>query len=391
MPWSDESAPDGPARDTHTDRRVAQQSRTARTAEATTIGRNGMVVEGGSITVRNGGTISAAYPSGRSAATFGPLIYEDTGLPSGHGLLVQADDDSAGRDIFRAKYENGQRLVYFGQTPGDDASGAVDRFVVDSVAVDIHSHGEDLRIQSHHGGDIRIHGGDNTTQAGDVQIATFQGGLINIQSAGNGDVQVLSDDRLWLFADGNLDGTVNGNITMRADGTAAFGGDGGTFVLPQSGSGTANVRMDTATGQLTYVSSTERVKSDIQDLAVDPGAVLQLRPRTWLPGPTTRQCPDWAHTQHPEGECHAGELIDPPPDAVREVGFVAEELDALGLGDFVEYGVDDGLPMSIRYDRMTAALIPLVQQQQAQITELTERVTALEAAITPGTPEPEEA
>jgi hypothetical protein len=150
--------------------------------------------------------------------------------------------------------------------------------------------------------------------------------------------------------------------------------------------------MDTTTGQITWVASTERVKSDIQDLDIDPTVVLQLRPRTWLPGPVPRQCPEWAHAQHAGNDCRAGEMVDPPADAPREVGFVAEELDALGLTAFVEYD-GEGLPISIRYDRISAALIPVVQQQAQQITALQDALTALTervAALEPQ-PAPEEA
>lgn len=358
---------------------------TARTAEATTIGAGGIIVKGGDgITIEDGGALTAEYPSGRAAAHFGPLTIEGTDIPDGHGLLVQADDDSAGRDVFRAKYVGGQRKVTIGQTPTADASGAVDSFVADAMAHSLHSHGPlGFVIHSHHGGDVTVQSSD--------------GGLINIQSNDGAEVQILSDARLWLFADGDLDvdvngellGQVSGDIRWLADGIGALGGDAGTFLQPQSGSGTANVRMDTTTGQITWVASTERVKHDIQDLVVDPAAVLGLRPRTWLPGQTARQCPEWMHAQHPDGECHAGEPVDPPPDAPREVGFVAEEIDALGLAQFVEYDAD-GLPISIRYDRLAAALVPVVQQQQAQITALTEQLAVLSdrvAALEPAPPD----
>jgi hypothetical protein len=368
--------------------RKGQQARTARTAEATAISEGGVIVkDGADIIAKDGGSISAEYPSGRPAAFFGPLVLEGTDVPDGHGLLVQADDDGQGRDVFRAKYANGQRLVTIGQTPGEDTAGAVDKFLTDALFQDHHSHGsEGFRIHGHHGGNVRI--------------LTSDGGLIRLQSSDNGDVEVISDDRLWLYADGDLDGTVNGEINLAATGTgfaqllsvsgqAALAGGAGTFLQPQSGSGTANVRMDTTTGQITWVASTERVKSDIQNLQVDPSVVLQMRPRTWLPGPTPRQCPEWMHNQHTEDECHAGELVDPPADSPREVGFVAEELDALGLTVFVEYDAS-GLPVSIRYDRMTAALIPVVHQQAQQITALQDALTALTERVTALEPQPAE-
>jgi hypothetical protein len=326
---------------------------TARTAEATTVSGDGsdFIVEngasvlvrgGGDMGVADGGRLYATYPSGNRAAQFGHLIWATTGADAGYGLLVQTDGSTEETllDIFRARLTGGVRSVLVGQTPAPE--GAVEYF---------------------------------QTWAQTEQHYAYE--QMRLQTIDNADIEILSDNRLWLFADGNLDGEVNGNIALLANGTAALGGDGGTFIQPLSGSGTANVRMDTVTGQITYISSTEHVKSDIQDLVVDPGAVLQLRPRTWLPGPVERQCPDWLHVQHDEGECRAGELVDPPEDVPREVGFVAEELDALGLTQFVEYGVD-GAPTSIRYDRLTAALVPLVQQQQELLNKLTERLEALE-------------
>lgn len=365
------------------------QTRTARRGQATSVGAGGtryhsggsatfeggggvVVRDGGDIGVVEGGRLYATYPSGNEAVKFGHLIFVETGEDSGYGLLVQTDsnDPLERRDIFRARLHDGERTVIIGQTPAPE--GAVESFQTYTA------------LQTHftYGGEYRI------------------------QSVDGGDINILSDNRLWLFADenldadvtGNLDADIGGNLDMDAQGTAliqsnttmqllcdgqaGIGGTTGTFIQPQSGSGTANMRMDTSTGQVTWVASTERVKTDIEDLQVDPGAVLQLRPRTWLPGPITRQCPEWMHTAHrDESECCAGQIIDPPADAVREVGFVAEELDALGLTEFVEYD-HEGLPASIRYDRLTAALIPLLQRQQAELDALTQRIDALDTTTT---------
>lgn len=398
MPWSDESAPDGPARDIHTDRRVGQQTRTARTAEATAIGAGGVVVDGGDITVKTGGSISAEYPSGRAAAFFGPLIFQDTGVPDGHGLLVQADDDDAGRDIFRAKYSNGQRRVDIGENPGDDGAGAADVFVANSVRVGINSQGEELRIQAHRGGPLRIYGGGSGTGASSISIVTFEGGLLKLQTVDNGNIDLTSD--------GNIDGDANGDIIFDATGTgqihgdtlaqvtslgqAALAGQGGSFILRQDTGLAANMYMGTD-GRVYRSTSSLRYKTDVQDLSVDPDVVLQLRPRSWIHKPVP-QCPDWLHEQHGDnGTCPAmQETPEPDPAAERVVGFIAEELVEIGLADFVEFDAE-GQPEAIYYDRLTAALIPLVQQQQAQITAVTERLTALEAALTLSTPEPEEA
>lgn len=74
MTWSDASAPDGPARDIHADRRKGQQRSTARTAEATSIGTGGFTVKGGEIAI-NGGVLRLTSLDGTvGVAYFGPGI-----------------------------------------------------------------------------------------------------------------------------------------------------------------------------------------------------------------------------------------------------------------------------------------------------------------------------
>lgn len=278
-------------------------------------GGNIFIRGGGTMTVEGGTRIIARYPLGSAAAYFGEVLSGD-GSSQGYGLLVQGE---TGPDVFRAReHPEFGRQVVIGET-----GTAVDQMLVYADEVDI---------------------GTVSTPASEVSVITD-----------NGDIGMIAQN----------------------SGQAFFGGHSGTFVFPQSSAGTANVIMDTGTGELTYVSSTERVKRDVRDLDVDESAVLRLRPRSWLPGPTRRQCPPWMHERHADGECHSGEVVEPPEDARREVGFVAEELDELGLGDFVEYD-EDGRPSSIRYDRVSAALIPVVQQQQDQIDELSRRLDAVE-------------
>jgi hypothetical protein len=305
-----------------------RQLQTARTAEATTIGTGGVIVEngagitldgGGLLAIQGGSRVSVRYPSGGDAAYFG-YIGNGTEIIA-YGMLV---NDQNGRNLFRVQDHatNGSQVIIGGLTPAASFQAYADDLDFRSKSVDIRGTG-----------------------------------TVNIFAEGTDYAQILS-----------------------LGGQAAIGGVTGTFIRPQSGSGTANVRMDTTTGQITWVSSTERVKTDIRDLDVDPAVVLQLRPRTWLPGAVPRQCPAWAHAQHAADECHAGELVDPPEDAPREVGFVAEELDVLGLGDFVEYDAE-GLPISIRYDRVSAALVPLIQRQQQQIDDLAAKVEQLTARV----------
>jgi hypothetical protein len=263
----------------------------------------------GGITIQDGASLVAQYPTGEPALYFGRLLDAVTLLPLGNGMLTRRLNG----DIIAQMYEadDGVAIVGF------DAN----RFDVDTT------------------GDVTFDSGahfyvDSTTLS-----------------------QVLSD------------------------GQAGLGGTAGTYLLRQDGGAvTANVHMATD-GQILRVGSTERIKRDILDFNPDIDAVLQMRPRSWLPGAVERVCPPWIHDQHKDGvECHAGEEIDPPEGAPRQVGFIAEELDGLGLSEFVEYG-EDGLPISILYDRLTVAMVPLAQEQQARIDTLTTQLEALAARV----------
>lgn len=306
------------------------------------VGATDLVIYGNLI-VGDGASFRALYPSGLRGAAFGPLRLESTGEPSGHGLLIQ-EDGGVQPDIFLAKQDvTGETQVIIGMGPAP--AGTIDTFQSWALSTQLHNYGDKLMLQSHD----------------------------------DGDIEILSDERLWLYGDDEVTVSCpNGNIqVLSTGGMAGLGGMGGTYLTRQDGgSVTANVHM-TTDGQILRVGSTERIKRDITDFEADPATVLQLRPRSWLPGPVERYCPPWVHEQHDGGECHGGEVIDPPVGARRQVGFIAEELDGLGLSEFVEYD-GEGLPASISYDRLTAALIPVLQQQQAQIEALTARLDALE-------------
>jgi hypothetical protein len=73
-------------------------------------------------------------------------------------------------------------------------------------------------------------------------------------------------------------------------------------------------------------------------------------------------------------------------DAPVEWGLIAEELLELGL-DWLVITVD-GKPEGIAYEKIGAALLPLVQAQQSAITNLDERLTRLENPLPPERDEP---
>lgn len=306
-----------------------------------------LTVRGGNLGVGSGGTLFALYESGREAVKFGPIRSVTTDEPSGHGLLVQTDGPTKETqpDVFKAIYESsGYRRVVVG---GNASHAHIDDF-------------SSWALRSHHYA---------------YESMTFQ-------TLDDSNIEILSDEMLWLYGDDDVViSSPNGDVqALSTGGQGRFGGTTGTFLAPETGSGSANARIDPSSGRVTVVSgSSERIKRDIQDLAINPDAVLQIRPRSWLPGPVEQHCPDWVHAQHADEECHAGAVIEPPEGVGRDIGLVAEELDAVGLGDFVEYDEEDR-PSAIRYDRLAVALVPVVQRQQAQIDELAARLNALEGS-----------
>lgn len=136
--------------------------------------------------------------------------------------------------------------------------------------------------------------------------------------------------------------------------------------IPTTGSA-ANVRFNPTSTLLEYVTSSERYKTDVAEAVIDIDDVMQLQPKTWVD----------------KGSIDRTE----PGDIRRDVGFIAEDLDALpSMRQFVDYD-DEGRPDAVQYDRLTAATLALVQHQaeridaqQAQIDALSARLDAIEAA-----------
>jgi hypothetical protein len=64
---------------------------------------------------------------------------------------------------------------------------------------------------------------------------------------------------------------------------------------------------------------------------------------------------------------------------VQYGGLIAEEVDAAGLSEFVQYA-EDGTPDALAYGNMVSLCIKAIQDQQVIIAELQAKVAALEAS-----------
>ena len=162
----------------------------------------------------------------------------------------------------------------------------------------------------------------------------------------------LIEGSSYTMAGLNVNGTISatGSIVIYSNARVAPNMDTSTS--------TANVRSPSNGSQLLRTGSARRFKLDIQDSNAGLSA-LQLRPRNWV-------------------DKYEYEQNNNSADGLTRVfGFVAEELIEIGLTDYVDFN-EDGSVQSIAYDRLTAALIPVLQHQQEKIESLEARLALLE-------------
>jgi hypothetical protein len=129
---------------------------------------------------------------------------------------------------------------------------------------------------------------------------------------------------------------------------------GQLFLDPnQTASNAANTFFEASTGKIWRSTSSIRYKTNVQDYAKGLAEVLKLRPVTY-------------------------NSINGNTDKLF-AGFTAEDVDADGLIEFVEYD-SEKRPDSIAYSNMVALLTKAIQEQQAQIEQLRAEIEILKGA-----------
>ena len=130
----------------------------------------------------------------------------------------------------------------------------------------------------------------------------------------------------------------------------------GNIIIPTVyfiGSGAAaNVVID-ASGFLYRSTSSLKYKENIQPLPYGLSDVLQLNPVTFS-----------SKNENEHG--------------VRFAGLIAEEVDAIGLNEFVQYA-PDGSPDALHYGNMVSLAFKAIQELNAKVEALEARIAALEA------------
>jgi hypothetical protein len=184
---------------------------------------------------------------------------------------------------------------------------------------------------------------------------------MRIDSSGNllvGTTSAVSSSRLFVKSSGTTSSTLNFYVQNSA-GTEIFymrddgGINTGTTTSSPYNSTTGNAANAVlgSDGFLRRSTSSLKYKTDIQDAAHGLTDLLKLRSVTY------------------KGK-NDGDIIFG--------GLIAEEVDAAGLNEFVQYAAD-GSPDALAYGNMVSLCVKAIQEQQALITALTARITALEA------------
>jgi len=134
---------------------------------------------------------------------------------------------------------------------------------------------------------------------------------------------------------------VGGNIVVAGDGS--FGG--------LAGSGNRAVYSN-ARGQLTNSSSDKTLKTNVSQIAYGLDTVLNLKPISF----------NWIDTENMGTQ--------------TEIGFIAQEVKEL-IPEVI--GINNNETLSLDYPKLTAVLVKAIQEQQAQIEELSNRLIKLES------------
>ena len=188
--------------------------------------------------------------------------------------------------------------------------------------------------------------------------------FMNLKAAGGG-YTFQSDDDTGIFSPqaGEIELNSNGStrILIGSNGTTYVNGNfiaqngltvqGSFFVNTLPFGDRKEMQYDNITGQFYYDNSSRRYKRNVTPLVDDFKLILKAQPKTY-----TR--PDF-------------------PD-IWEVGYIAEEMDSLGLKKLVTYD-ETGTPDGYNYEKMILYVTEVLKMQNADIEALQQEVATLKS------------
>jgi len=187
----------------------------------------------------------------------------------------------------------------------------------------------------------------NNATAGIMNFATESTERARIDSSGNfmvGTTSVVLSGKITSSFAGNAINGATFNDTTSASGA-------GFCIFSIGGSLIGTITRVGATSAVAYnTTSDQRLKSNIADSQSVLDKLLQVKVRQF----------DWT-----EGQVH------------QDYGFIAQELEPV-LSGVVTKGKTDEDVWQLDYSKLTPHLLKAIQEQQALITALTTRITALE-------------
>lgn len=192
---------------------------------------------------------------------------------------------------------------------------------------------------------------------GGTEAARFDssGNLLVGTTTAEGKVTIrcaVSDFSAFTLSTEAQDGT--NQLRVRGDGAVYMGLDGASPYNLTNGAGANAVLL--SDGFLYRSTSSLRYKRDIENLTHGLAKVLELRPVTY-------------------------KGISPSDSENVYSGFIAEEVHAAGLTEFVQYD-NEGQPDALHYGNMVALMAKAIQELSAKNDALEARIAALEGAQT---------